>query len=314
MPKVKQVYRPQFKSKDVRSKFRFFYLEKFFNKWMNKYRFEGLNYQQTHFIMKKFWSEGSIAMSKIYDAKGELDEMMAGGLIDMKENKVLFTPWAHADKYNIYDFSTKVRLINTRGVPFISPNDLEVDKDVVIIWAQKNHKSVFSSIEAKLNELIDIEMKIRCSRKAQSQPWQFVYSPEDYDIVKRMQQSMEDDEPWLFVPSASVDKAKVLQSGAPYIVDKQTMEKEAIINEILTMMGVNNIGTTQKKEHLIVDEVNANNEDIEEQDQAFEDEISAGFDRGYKVLGYKVKVIDNNIIEEPKQPKEDKQDDSNAQD
>lgn len=313
MPKVRE-FRPEFNSKDIRNKFKFFYLEKFFNKWMNKYKFGGLNYQQSHYIMKKFWSEGSIAMSKIFDAKGELIEMMSGGVIDMKENQVIFTPWAHANLYNIYDFSTKVRLINTRGVQFVNPNDLEVDKDVVIIWAQKNHKSVFSSIEAKLNELIDIEMKIRCSRKAQSQSWQFVYSPEDFELVKRMQKSLENDEPYLFIPSNAVDKAKVLQSGAPYIVDKQEQEKEAIINEILTMMGVNNIGTTQKKEHLIVDEVNANNEDIEEQDQAFEDEISAGFDRGYKVLGYKVKVIDNNIIEKPEQPKEETQDDSNAQD
>ena len=82
------------------------------------------------------------------------------------------------------------------------------------------------------------------------------------------------------------------------------------------MLGVNNIGTSQKKEHLIVDEVNANNEDIEQQNQSFQSEIEEGFDRANKVLKYKVDVIDNNIVEDNMEetPKEDVQDDSNDED
>ena len=320
MPKVKEspkTYRPRTSTYNIRNAFKFFYTEKFFNKWMGKYDFPQLNYQQKHFIMKKFWADGSIAMSRLFDATdGILTELMSSGEIDMKTSQVVFTPWTHADRYNIYDFSTKVRLINTRAVKFINPNELDMDKDVVIIWAQKNHKSVYSSIQPKINELIDIEMKIRLARKAQAQPWLFAFAPEDFDLVKRMQEQLEDDEPYQFIPSQNVDKAKILSSGAPYISDKLTQEKEAIINEILTMLGVNNIGTSQKKEHLIVDEVNANNEDIEQQNQSFQSEIEEGFDRGYKVLKYKVDVIDNNIIEDnmEENPKEDEQDDSNDED
>lgn len=317
MPKVKEspkTYRPRTSTYNIRKAFSFFYTEKFFNKWMSKYDFPQLNYQQKHFIMKKFWADGSIAMSRLFDATdGILTELMSSGEIDMKTSQVVFTPWTHADRYNIYDFSTKVRLINTRAVKFINPNELDMDKDVVIIWAQKNHKSVYSSIQPKINELIDIEMKIRLARKAQAQPWLFAFAPEDFDLVKRMQEQLEDDEPYQFIPSQNVDKAKILSSGAPYISDKLTQEKESIINEILTMLGVNNIGTSQKKEHLIVDEVNANNEDIEQQNQSFQSEIEEGFDRANKVLKYKVDVIDNNIIEDNMEeaPKEDAQDDSN---
>ena len=315
MPKSRE-YRPRTSTKDIRKGFRFFYLEKIFNKWMDKYDYPELNYQQKHFIMKKFWSEGSVAVSKIFDEKGTLTELMSGGLIDMKENDIVFTPWAPAFTYNIYDFATKARAINTRGVQFINPNDLEMDKDIVIIWAQKNHKSVYSSIEAKLNELIDVEMKIRLARKAQGQPWTFVFSPEDFDLVKRMQEQLEDDEPYLFIPAQDVDKAKSLVSGAPYISDKLTQEKEAIFNEILTMIGVNNIGTIQKKEHLIVDEVNANNEDIEQSNNGFKNEIEEGFYRVQKAFGKKIHVIDNNVIEEDSkdEPKEEEQDDSKNED
>lgn len=295
MPKVK-TYRPRISSSAVRKKIKFYYMEKFFNKWMNKYEFIGLNYQQKHFIMKKFWSQGTIACSKIASADKVLAGLLADGTIEMKENQIIFTPWAFDNRYNIYDFPTHIRLINERGVSFITPNALELDKDAVIGYAQKNHKSVLSSIEAKIGELIDIEMKKRLSRKAQSQPWMFAFSPEDFEQAKRLQEQIEDDEPYLFAPFNEVDKVKGITSGAPYVVDKFEQDRQKVENDILTMLGVNNVGIGEKKEHLIVDEVNANNEDIEQQSLSYKSEIEDFFDRIYKVLGYKVKVIDLNEI------------------
>lgn len=311
MAKVK-VYRPRVSSNDVRKKIKFYYLEKFFNKWMNKYEFSNLNYQQKHYIMKKFWSVGTIACSQIRSADPVLAGLMDDGSIDMGENKIIFTPWTFANRYNIYDFPTHVNLINTRGVKFITTKILEIDKEVVIGYAQKNHKSIYSSIEAKIDELVDIEMKKRVSRKAQSQPWMFAFSPEDFLQAKVLQEQLENDEPYLFVPFNDVDKVKGITSGAPYIVDKLEQDRQKIENDILTMLGVNNVGIGEKKEHLIVDEVNANNEDIEQQSISFRTEIEDFFDRVNKVFGYKVDVYDMNEVfkeaEDEVDEKEDAQD------
>lgn len=293
MAKVK-VYRPRISSNNVRKKIKFYYLEKFFNKWMNKYEFSNLNYQQKHYIMKKFWSVGTIACSQIRSADPVLAGLMDDGSIDMGENKIIFTPWTFANRYNIYDFPTHVKLINTRGVKFITTKILEIDKEVVIGYAQKNHKSIYSSIEAKIDELVDVEMKKRVSRKAQSQPWMFAFSPEDFAQAKVLQEQLENDEPYLFAPFNDVDKVKGITSGAPYVVDKFEQDRQKIENDILTMLGVNNVGISEKKEHLIVDEVNANNEDIEQQSISFRTEIEDFFDRVYKVFGYKVDVYDMN--------------------
>ena len=295
MPKIKP-YRPRMSSSDIRKKIKFYYMEKFFNKWMNKYEFIGLNYQQKHFVMKKFWSQGTIACSKIASADKVLAGLLADGTIEMKENQIIFTPWAFDNRYNIYDFPTHIRLINERGVSFITQDALELDKDAVIGYAQKNHKSVFSSIEAKIEELVDIEMKKRLSRKAQSQPWMFAFSPEDFEQAKRLQEQMENDEPYLFAPFNEVDKVKGITSGAPYVVDKFEQDRQKVENDILTMLGVNNVGIGEKKEHLIVDEVNANNEDIEQQSLSYKNEIEEFFERINKVLGYKVQVIDLNEV------------------
>ena len=297
---------------DVKKKFLFFYTQKFFNKWMSKYNFKGLNYQQQHFIMKKLWAEGTIACSSIKSGDNALAGLIADGSLDMGENELIFTPWTHAGRYNIYDFSTKVRLINTRGVKFITPNALDVDKEVVIIYAQKNHKSVFSSIEAKLNELVDIEMKKRSCRIAQSQSWLFTFSEEDREQAKVLQESMEMDAPYLFAPFDAPDKVKGISSGAPYIVDKLEQDRQKIENDILTMLGVNNVGIGEKKEHLIVDEVNANNQDIEEQDNAYESQLETDFDRVNKVFGKSIEVVDMNeefMGEENPQEQEEEVDD-----
>lgn len=289
-----KVFRPKIDNAGVRKKIRFFYTEKFFNKWMSKYDYTLLNYQQKHYIMKKFWCDGSICGSKINNADSLLDELMRGGVIKMGSNSIIFTPWTFANRYNIYDFPTHVRLINTRGVKFITAKALEIDKEAVIIYAQKNHKSVFSSIEAKLDELVDVEMKKRVARKAQSQPWFIGFSPEDYSLAKNLQEQLENDNPYLFAPVNDPNSLKGITSGAPYIVDKFEQDRQKIENDILTMLGVNNVGIGEKKEHLIVDEVNANNEDIEQQSISYKSEIEDGFERLNKIFGLSIQVIDMN--------------------
>ena len=70
------------------------------------------------------------------------------------------------------------------------------------------------------------------------------------------------------------------------------------------MLGVQNVGIGEKKEHLIVDEVNANNEDIEQQAISFKSEIEDFFERINKTFGVKISVYDMNEIMAPEQEQE----------
>ena len=309
------IYKIRDNTAEIRKKVKFYYEELFFNKWMNKYDFDGLNYQQKQFLMKKLWADGTIAISSLGASNSTLAGLMIDKVVDMKEDAIILTPWVHAGRYNIYDYSTRVRLINTRGVKFITDKALVVDKDVVIGYALKSHKSVRSSIDAKLSELVDIEMKKRTARKAQSQQWMFVFDPEDFDICKELQEQMANDSPYMFVPAKVADKVKAITSGAPYIVDKLEQDRQKVMNDILTLLGINNVGVSEKKEHLVVDEINANNEEIETSEVSYKDEIEEFLDRVYNVLGYEITLIDKSKelmdeLDEPMQPQEeDKQDD-----
>ena len=304
-------YRAKASDKKIKDRIRFFYVEKFFNKWMSKYEYPELNYQQKHYIMKKFWSVGNVACSNVASADKLLAGLMASGEVDLKENQIIFTPWAFANRYNIYDFPTHATLINTRGVKFITSRVLEIDKEVVIIYAQKNHKSVWSSIEVKVEEIVDLEMKKRTALKAQSQAWFFAFSPEDFKIAKALQESLDNDDPYMFGAFNDPDRIKGIQSGAPYIVDKIQQQIDGRVNEVLTMLGVNNIGIDEKKEHLVVDEINANNEDIEQQSISFKSEIEDGFERVDKVLKFKVHVVDMNEMFKEAEDEVDEEEDPN---
>ena len=305
------IYRPKMSTADIRNKIKFFYTEKFFNLWMSKYIFNGLNYQQYHFIMKKLWAVGTVACSSIKSADKALAGLVSSGEIDMGSNELIFTPWAFAKRYNIYDFPTHARLINTRAVKFITNKELEIDKEVVIIFAQKNHKSVFSSIEAKLNEIVDLEMKKRVALKAQSQGWMFTFSPEDFEQAKVLERQLEEDAPYMFVPFQDVDKVKGITSGAPYIVDKIQELIDGRVNEVLTMLGVNNLGIGEKKEHLVVDEINANNEDVEQRSLSFKNEIEDSFDRINSLFEKSITVIDmNEVMKEALDEVDEKEDSS----
>jgi len=282
MPKIKYSKQRE-NSQAIRQAFKFFYQNKFFNKWMNLLEFEGLNYQQTEFIMKKFWYEGTISCSHPTN--------IPEGLMDaMKEDSIIFTPWCVDGIYNIYDYPIKALPINLRGVDFISRVPLLIDEKIVIGYCQKNHKSIYSSIEPKLNELVDIEMVKRVALKCQKMPWIFTASPENKTAIEKLVSDLESDDPTLLTTLLDSELGKGFVSGAPYILDKLEMQRQKIEDDINTILSVNNVGIAEKKEHLLNGEIDANNQSIKESGDDYLDMIQEFFDRVGEHLGYKVNV------------------------
>lgn len=293
--KVKK-QRTRANTQKVRDLFTFFYNQKFFNKWMNKFDFDKLNYQQINYIMKKMWGEGTIACSRPIGIPNNLG-------IDLGEDAVIFTPYAPQNVFNIYDYPTQAMPINTRGVKFISSKALDIDKDIVIGYCQKNHKSVYSSIECKLKELVDLEMTIRMNIKTQKIPFVAVTTPENKEAMEDLMEGIENDEPIIFTTLEESEKAKALVSGVPYTIDKLEQMRQKVEDDINTILGCSNVGIAEKKEHLIVDEVQANDQAIEESSDEFLEMMREFFDRIDKVFGYKVNVS----LKHPQMMEEDAQ-------
>lgn len=62
--------------------------------------------------------------------------------------------------------------------------------------------------------------------------------------------------------SLDIDSIKVLNTDAPVVFDKLQLQKHQVMNEFLTYIGINN-ANQDKRERLVADEVQANNESVE---------------------------------------------------
>lgn len=249
-----------------RKKIYTFYMNKYFNLFMNAYKWNGLDYQQRDYVMRKMWSNGTIAAFNIKN----IDELG-------------FAPYSPFT-WNMYDYPEEVTLINERGVPFIPIATQKVDIDVAIGWCQRNKKSLRDVVDLYANKLADVELTIRLNLMAHRTPWLIAVSPEDKQRVQALFNKIAKGDGELWVEAEDSDHFKVLVSGAPYILDKLYAYKSALENEVKEYFGFTNLGNQEKKEHLITSEVSANNEVTESSGDCIYDVLVEFSDRINEVL------------------------------
>ena len=92
-------------------------------------------------------------------------------------------------------------------------------------------------------------------------------------------------------------------------IDKLYTQKTNLENELNTFLGIDNIGNVEKKERLIKDEANSNNDIINDYSDSIGSNLEEGFKSVEKVLGYKVTIEPTSspaqAVDEKKDPKED---------
>ena len=134
----------------------------------------------------------------------------------------------------------------------------------VIIWNNDYHFSTLPSIRMFAEELAETQQVIRVNRNAQKTP--VIMVANDYNLLtlKNMFNQIDGNSPVLIVDD-SVDvenDIKVHKTDAPFVVDKLRSDRDKIWNEIMTFLGIKN-ANQEKKERMITDEANSNNEQIE---------------------------------------------------
>ena len=265
-----------------------FIKNKYFNIWMNNYIIPELDYQQNNYIFRKLFADGTIA--------GFLYKAVAGSS-EFPNGMPVFCPYA-VNTINLYDYPIDVSLVNVRGVKFIPATLQRVDKDVVIGWCQSNKKPVRAIIDYYAERLQIVEDVIKANLNAQRMPWLLVTSPEDEKAVEELFENVMAGDAACYVPSDAAEKLKILTSGAPFIVDKLYDYKNALEDELRECLGCDNLGVKNKKEHLITDEIAANDEITKESGDIFFDEIQAFCDRFTETFGFKIHIEKRNKDEE----------------
>lgn len=112
------------------------------------------------------------------------------------------------------------------------------------------------------SRLTEAQRTIDTNIVGQKTPYIVRCDNKDLLTMKNIIKQKDDNEITIFgSKSLNIDAIKVFPTVSPFVADKIQEYKQQIWNEALTFFGINNDGgNTQKRERMITDEVNANNQ------------------------------------------------------
>lgn len=279
------------------------YLDKYYNLFMNSLKWNGIDDEQVDFIMRKLWATGQVGAFIIKGSKGSQD---------FPNGMIAFTSFAPT-RYNIYDYPIEVTLVNNRGVDFIPTKPQKVNSEAVIGYAQRNKKGIALLVKYYIQKIVNIEMTIQINLIAQKCPWILGTTPESQNKMEEFWETLISDNPKLFTSIEEVEKAKALISGAPYTIDKLYNYKIAIENELREYLGLDNLGVSEKKEHLITEEIKSNDDITNRYSECILNPLEEFCERVKLYLGYNMSVKLNrpdSDIEEVDSPNDKEEEDT----
>ena len=160
-------------------------------------------------------------------------------------------------KFNFYDEPTK---LNPYATDYYDIPELENNVDCVIIRNNDDSIPTFPTIQMYSALLTNIQRTIDTNIEAQKMPIIVKCSDKQRLSLKQAMKQKQDNEPVIYADK-SIDDAKVevLKTDTPIVFPQLQTQKMNVWNECMTYLGINN-ANTDKKERLISNEVDANDQ------------------------------------------------------
>lgn len=159
------------------------------------------------------------------------------------------------DKLNVYNLPEKVLAWS------IGYNKTYNFDDVVYIMNNELQLPTTKTLQLFAYRLYETERTIDVNLQAQKTPILIEGDAKCILTLKNAYMQFSGNTPVIFANKnyELSNKLNVLKTDAPYLIDKLELHKHEIWNEALTFLGIDN-ANTDKKERLITDEVESNNE------------------------------------------------------
>ena len=165
---------------------------------------------------------------------------------------------------NCYSFEYQsLRKLYTGLNPLLTEKQKENMQNYEAILVMNNWESIptCSTIELFAYRLYEAQRTADTNIIAQKTPIMLIVDEKQRLFMENLYNQYNGNQPFIFgdKDQLSIDSLKVIKTDAPFIADKITDYKKEIWNEALTFLGINNI-VVEKKERLVSDEANSNNE------------------------------------------------------
>ena len=147
-----------------------------------------------------------------------------------------------------YNYVKTIKYINNDNCVLIRNNDLaKATRDYIANYAER---------------MLEVEMCIRANINQQKFPWFINASEKTKKSLQLIFDKVENFEPFILANREIMGEAplEVLTMSTPYVADKLNSYKYELEREILSFLSLNN--NFEKKERLLTDEVNSNNDFI----------------------------------------------------
>ena len=160
-----------------------------------------------------------------------------------------------SDKLNVYNLPTKVM---AWSIGYEKNYNFD---DIVYIMNNELQLPTSQTINLIAYRLYETERTIDTNLIAQKTPVLIEGDTKTILTLKNVYMQYSGNTPFIFGNKQFdiSNKLNVLKTDAPYLIDKLTIHKHELWNEALTYLGIDN-ANTDKKERLITDEVESNND------------------------------------------------------
>ena len=192
-----------------------------------------------------------------------------------KDYGFINTKCASSGYVNIYGLPTKLncfsynyqsmRKLYTGLIPNLSEKQKEVKDNQECILVMNNWERIptAGTLELFAYRLTEAERSIDVNIKSTKTPVMVVVDEKQRLMMENLYSQFDGNKPFIFGDKEQLgsDVLRAINTQAPYLADKLSEYKKEIWNEFLTYLGINNI-MLEKKERLVTDEANSNNEVI----------------------------------------------------
>ena len=162
-------------------------------------------------------------------------------------------------RLNPYDDPVKVRPYAThyKGEP------LRVGKECVLIRNNEMSAPTRPTLELYAYRLTDITRAIDVNIKAQKRPNIILCNEKQKNSLKRLMEKVDDNEVAIYGDNnLDVNGITTIKNEVPAIFPQLQLQKHQTWNECLTFLGINN-ANQDKRERLVANEVEANNDNVD---------------------------------------------------
>lgn len=177
-----------------------------------------------------------------------------------KEKGFMITKSCDFGNLNPYDEPVEVMPFATN---YTNSKGLTNGEECVIIRNNDLMLPTAPTIELFAYRLSEISRTIDININGQKTPFIILCSDKQKLSMKNVYSQLTGNEPVIYGDkNLDIDNVRVLNTNAPIVFDKLQIQKHAIWNECMTFLGINN-ANMDKRERLVDDEVQANNEQVE---------------------------------------------------